>query len=58
MNLIENEERWYQEHLSKYSPVSNTNNIGVSAAIGNPAETTEGRSRRIRRLAAVSFYLN
>jgi hypothetical protein len=52
MELLEAEEKWYHEHLTKYSPVS----IGVPAAMGSPIESAEGRSRRIRRLAAVSHF--
>jgi hypothetical protein len=55
MELLEAEEKWYHEHLTKYSPVSSSN-IGVPAAMGSPIESAEGRSRRIRRLAAVSHF--
>lgn len=56
MGTIQAEESWYQEHLSKPLP-SNATSIGVPAAVGSPVESPEGRSRRIRRLAAVSCCL-
>lgn len=50
--LLESEENWYMDHLTK-CPVSGAA-IGIPAALGSAVESPEGRSRRIRRLAAVS----
>lgn len=54
--LFEAEETWYLEHLTK-CPISGTT-LGVPAAVGTPVESPEGRSRRIRRIAAVRNYYN